>query len=258
MTNFLMQSYLSYRGLFLWLTPWAYLSNVLVAPIVNVVLFGLVNTFAAGDVAHDWLLVGICAVSTSTILLGGILQAFYYERQFTTLSVIFGSPVNRIIAYWSKGLAHYPNSILSALGTFAFAILVLDLDASTLRVSGAVLSILMIGTATLAFAQFFGNCTAIFENWFVLFGLTNSAMLALTGAVIPRDALPFCLQQVGTVLPITHGLSALRASFAGAPLAMVIDNVLAELLVALGFGIAGTIFYRLMEVMARRRGMIAF
>ena len=49
--NFYLQAYLSYRGLFHWLTPFPYFSNIVLAPFLTLLNFILIGRFASvGDV----------------------------------------------------------------------------------------------------------------------------------------------------------------------------------------------------------------
>ena len=85
-STFWRQAYLSYKGLFLWLNWPAYVSNVFLRPGLIVAMFALMGEFARGDDAAAAYVIGLTAYAVPSIVFGGVLQSFYYERAFGTLS----------------------------------------------------------------------------------------------------------------------------------------------------------------------------
>lgn len=254
--NFAVQSHLSFRGLFLWLNPWAYASNMFAAPVINVFLFALVARYATGVDPSPDLVLGMAMLAVPTMANGGILQSFTYERQFGTLSVLFVSPANRGVAYYSRGALHLPNALLAGLVSLVAAVAVLRLDVSEVRWEAALAALLLVGVSSVAFALATGNFALWFRNWLVLYGASNGAVLALTGVVIPREELPAPLRLVGEVLPMAHALEAFRDAFRGASLAEVGGLLGVEAVVAAGYALAGLVIYRSIERRARREGVL--
>ena len=126
MTNFALQSYYSYKGLFRWLNWPGYISNVLLGPVFMVVMFTLLGRFAGDPEKGEAILIGVAAYRIPTILLAGIAQSFFHERIFGTLMFIFGSRSSRLAIYWSRGLLHYPNGILSVVTVLVVSWVLLD------------------------------------------------------------------------------------------------------------------------------------
>ena len=255
LTNVSLQAYYSYKGLFLWLNWPAYVSNVFIAPVVLVVMLTLTGRFAGESDSAEYYILGTAAYGISAILHGGILQSFYYERVFGTLSLIYASRSNRWPTYWTKGMLHYPNGILSASTSLFFGWLMLDLDIfrGKLGDSGRLASAhtffpaypLLCSSATFSIA---------FRNWFNTLLFANGILLTLTGVIIPTNELPGLLSEIGLILPLTHGLSAVRETFAGASIGSVGSDILYELVVGLSYLLAGGILFRLVEAHAKRTG----
>lgn len=248
------QAHVTFRGLFMWFTPFPYISNIFIAPFVQIGLYSAVTRFATGREPTDSLILGMAVLSLSWIVYGGILQSFSYEREFGTLPVLLYSRGNRFVAYWSRGILHYFDGLLAATVTLIAAVLVYGVRLDDVQVATVVLSLLSSAAACVAFALFCGNFTLMLRNWLVLVAAVNGTMISLTGAVIPRSSLPDVLQFVGGVLPYTHGLEALRAGFTGATPAEAMPSLAAELTVALAFGAAGSALYRWIEYRARVNG----
>lgn len=255
-SNFAVQSHLSFRGLFLWLNPWAYASNMFAAPVLNVVLFALVARYATGEDPDAGLVLGVAMLAVPTMANGGILQSFTYERSFGTLSVLFVSPASRAAAYFSRGALHLPNALLAGVVSLAAAMVVLQLDVSEARWDAVLAALVLVGTSSVAFALAVGNFALWFRNWLVLYGASNGAVLALSGAVIPREELPALLRAVGEALPMTHGLEALRRAIGGATVVDLGGLLAAEVFVAGGYALVGIVIYRWIERRARREGAL--
>jgi ABC-2 type transport system permease protein len=214
----------------------------------------MVTRFATGREATDAVIVGMAVLSLSWIINGGILQSFTAERDVGTFPVLLASRGNRIVAYWSRGALHYLDGLLAATVTLVAAVLVFDVDLGLVDVRTVGLALGVSAAACVAFALFCGNFTLIFRNWLVLNAAVNGSMLSLTGVVIPLEALHSALYAVGSVLPFTHGLAALRAGFAGASPPEAAASLGAEAAIALVFGVIGSLLYRWIEYRARVRG----
>ena len=106
MSNFWTQAHLSYKGLFTWLNGWAYVGTVFVWPATLVIMFTLLGRFAGDPEEGRRYLIGMTAYSIPNILMGGIPQAFYYERRWRTLSFLFLSTGSRLMVYWSRAAFH--------------------------------------------------------------------------------------------------------------------------------------------------------
>ena len=188
--NFGVLSVLSFRGLFLWFTPWSYTSNMFIAPFISVALFALVARYTSGHDPSRDLILGTAVLGLSSMINGGVLQSFTYERDFGTLPVILASRANRVAVYWSRGALHYFNGLLAAAVALVAGVVVFRLGVSGLNLVVLVLALVTGAGASLAYALFIGNFTLMFRNWLILYGAAQSSLLALTGAVIPRDRLP--------------------------------------------------------------------
>ena len=252
--NLSLQAYYSYKGLFLWLNWTAYISNVFIAPVVFVVIVTLTGRFAGQSDSANSYIIGMAAYGISAIIYGGILQSFCYERVFGTLSLIYASRSNRWVTYWSKGLLHYPNGLLAGASSLLFGWLLLDLDFSRLSWPALVVLVLVISFSCLCFSLFVGNFCIALRDWFIPATITSGVLLTLTGAVVPVDQLPGFLGEIGRVLPLTHGLSALREAFEGASLGNVIDDIVYELVVGVCYLLAGGVLFSLLEAYAKRTG----
>jgi ABC-2 type transport system permease protein len=252
--RFAIQADATFRGLFAWFTPFPYISNIFIAPFVQIALFAFVTRFATGREASDAVIVGMAVLSLSWIINGGILQSFTNERSGGTLPVLLASRGNRLVAYWSRGALHYLDGLLAATVTLTAAVLVFRVSLANVEFATVALALAASAMACVAFALFCGNFTMILRNWLALNAAINGSMLSLTGVVIPRTSLPEALQALGSVLPFTNGLAAMRAGLEGSSVPDVASLIGAELLVGLAYASAGSLLYRWIEFRARVSG----
>ena len=188
--NFLLQSWLGYRGLFLWLNPIGYVSNVFLSPVFLVAIFGIVGHFAQDSEAAQAHMIGISVYSVALVTQGGVIQSMFYDRAFGTLSANFASTGSRLSIYLSRGLFHVPNGFLALVSSQLAAWLFLDLSFHGINWTLAFTSVMLITFSCVLFAMFVGAFAIAFRDWFTIGPGANGLTLGLTGAIIPVDRLP--------------------------------------------------------------------
>jgi ABC-2 type transport system permease protein len=256
-TNLLVQMYLSYKALFLWLSWPSFLSNVAFRPMLNVAMFALVGRFAGHPDAAQRYVLGMALFSIGEIVTSGVIQTFSYERSFGTLPLIYSSPASRWWAYAARAGMHYPNGLLSFTLAVVFGALLLGFDYSQTNVPTLLISVAVVTLSSTMYALLLGDLALVYRNWTEIYSFGSSALLLLTGVLIPLEALPLPLQAVGQVLPMTHGSVAFRAAFAGHALpGAPAEALIVESALAVAYGLVGLIAFRFVEDRARATGMI--
>ncbi|MCJ9672812.1 MULTISPECIES: ABC transporter permease [unclassified Neorhizobium] len=204
---FFRTSYLSFKGLFLWLTPWGYFSSVIVAPVLNYLLFVLISDSVSDPNTYRSVVLNVPFYSASTVIAGGVLQMFFYERAFGILEFESKSP---LYAFWAKSLCHLPNGILSITVSLLIAVwLHPDAYAAT-KVPTLAVCVIAMSISIIAFCMMLGVVVSALEEWLPVLSLGSATLFLLTGVLIPTSSLPQPLGVVSAVLPMTHGLIAYR------------------------------------------------
>ncbi len=256
LTNFAIQASSTYRGLFLWLAPSAYLPQVLLRPALMVVLFALAGRYAADEAAAQHLAVGRIAYSIYWVHIASLTQSFYFERIGGTAPLLFASSANRAVNFLARGLPHYANGPLVAASALVGAWLVTPFDAVAVGWPAVVVTVLVLSAASVGFGLCAGAIAFAVRSYQSAYQAIAGLVLALTGSVIPVDALPGPLAVLATALPLTHGVGALRAAFEGAPLPDIAPLLAAELAIGVAYGLAGYALFRWVEAAARRSGTL--
>ena len=81
-------------------------------------------------------------------------------------------------------------------------------------------------------------------------------IVGLTGVVVPVSSLPPVFESFSQVLPISHGLVALKDSLAGSGFSDVKADLALEVLVALGYALVGYLGFLIAERELKRRGIM--
>ena len=257
-TNAFYQIYFTYRGLFGWLNWQAYTSNVLFRPVLFLLIFTLVGRYSRDPQAAERYIIGMSVFAVVWMLSGGILSGFANERSFGTLPYIFSSRGSRLVHYFSRGVLHYPNGLLSFGTCLIVAWLLLELDLSRVNWLASLSAVFLIAASSTAFMLLMGSISLVYRDWFNVQAIINGVLLTLTGVIIPTTSLPHFLSEVGQVFPLTHGLTAFRAAFEGATVPTVGDDLLRELFVGVGYAVAGYLLFRFVEIQAKRHGTMEF
>ena len=254
--NFIVQCWLSYRGLFLWLNPVGYVSNVFLGPVFLMAIFAIVGQYAQGPEAARSHIIGVSVYSIALVTQGGVIQTMFYDRAFGTLSANFASPGNRLLVYLSRGIFHFPNGLLALGSSLLAAAVVLGFDFHGINWALALASVLITTVSCVLFAMLVGTFAIAFRDWFIIGPAANGLTLGLTGAILPVDQLPVVLKQIGLVLPVTHGLLAFRSALDGAAFSSASHELVLEALIAAAYGICGYLIFRAIEKWSKRQGTL--
>ena len=246
---------ISFRALFNWLSPWIYIPSMLIAPIVQILLFAYMGR--AADVESDeFYLIGNAVQYSAIPCLFAMANTVAGERWTQTLGIVLVTPANRLALFLGRSLPVVVNGFIVSMFSLVVGSLVLGvrLPASAwaplaLVVGIAAVSCTGLGLANAALGLRVRE-TAVMSN--VLFGL----LLIFCGANIPMDALPGWMEAVGRWLPLTHAIEAARLIADGAALGSVSGLIGRELALGVGYGAIGMVALRLLEAEGRRKATL--
>ena len=251
MKNLYRQARFYYKGLFMWLNPAGYISNVVLRPALVMVMFGLAGRFVLDQAAFERAITGVAIYGVTWPIFGGLLQSSYYDRSFGTVGFFFLSPANRVVSYLIRPAFHIPNSLLSALIGLLAAWTLGGYETDGVHWPGLLLAVLICSLSCSLFTLCLANFAIIVRDWFYIFALVTGLTVILCGTVVPLSALPTGLQVASKLLPLTHGLDAGRSAINGD---FAQGFLLRELAVGIVYGLAGVVLFRGVEGIAKRKG----
>ncbi len=246
---------ISFRALFNWLSPWIYVPSMLVAPIVQILLFAYMGR-SAGVETDGFYVIGNAVQYSAIPCLFAMANTVAGERFTQTLGIVLVTPANRVALFLGRSLPVVVNGTIVSMFSLVVGALLLGVrfPASSwlplaLVVGIAAVSCTGLGLANAALGLRVRE-TAVMSN--VLFGL----LLIFCGANIPVDALPAWMEAVSRWLPLTHAIQAAREVAAGGTLGSSAGLIGRELGLGVLYGVLGLVALRLLEVEGRRRATL--
>ena len=246
---------ISFRALFNWLSPWIYVPSLLVAPIVQILLFAYMGR-SAGVESDGFYVIGNAVQYSAIPCLFAMANTVAGERWTQTLGIVLVTPANRLALFLGRSLPVVVNGFVVAMFSLVVGSLLLDVTVPGsawlplgLIVMIAAVSCTGLGLANAALGLRVRE-TAVMSN--VLFGL----LLIFCGANVPVDALPAWMEAVARWLPLTHAIEAAREVAAGGTLSSVGGLLGRELGIGLVYGALGLVALRLLEAEGRRRATL--
>ena len=246
---------ISFRALFNWLSPWVYIPSMLVAPIVQILLFAYMGR-AAGVESDEFYVIGNAVQYSAIPCLFAMANTVAGERWTQTLGIVLVTPANRVALFLGRSLPVVVNGFFVSMFSLLVGSLLLGvrLPAASwlplaLVVGIAAVSCTGLGLANAALGLRVRE-TAVMSN--VLFGL----LLIFCGANIGVDSLPAWMESTARWLPLTHAIEAARAIADGGTLGSVSGLIGRELGLGVLYGAIGLVALRLLEVEGRRKATL--
>ncbi len=180
---------ISFRALFNWLSPWIYVPSMLVAPIVQILLFAYMGR-AAGVESDEFYLIGNAVQYSAIPCLFAMANTVAGERYTQTLGIVLVTPANRVALFLGRSLPVVVNGAIVSMFSLVVGALLLGvrLPAGSWLPLAVIILIAAVSCTGLGLANAALGLrvreTAVMSN--VLFGL----LLIFSGANVPVDALP--------------------------------------------------------------------
>ena len=249
---FFVGGYLAYRALFNWIHWTMYVPTMLGGPIFQILFFAYIGRYA-GSQSDKYFLVGnavaICALGG----IFGMAMTIGGERWTQTLSSILVTPANRLALFLGRALPNIANGVIVSTVGFVVGSLLLGVSFPAGSIPVIALIVVVTSFSCTAFGTLIGAFGLRGRDIFFFANLMIFVFLLFCGVNVPLDALPTWMQQVASVLPLTHGIEAARSVADGASLGDVSGLVLTELLIGFCYAAVAYALLRLFEIDGRRR-----
>lgn len=251
---FLVSSLFTYRALFHWLNPAAYVLQKTLFPLIQMTFFAIVGTFAAAR-PLDFYLVGN-AILVAYRPMFTIATAVADERRGGTLPYIVASPADRVALFFGRSTFHIFDGLLDVVLAFGYAVVAFGLDLSRANWIGLALAIVAATYGASAIGLLLGSAAYLVLDAAFLANAAMFSLLLLTGANVPLEDLPSWLHPLSAALPVTRSVEAGRLYTAGAELGAGIGLVASDVLVGTIWAGSALLLFRWIESQARRHGTL--
>lgn len=251
---FFASAYVGFRGMFAWMSPAFYFSQLILLPLTQLTFFSLIGAYG-GAQPLEFYLVGNAMVLAAT---GGFFMAYSVteERGLGTLTYLLASPANRLAAFFGRVGLRILDTVMFMLLGFAWASVAFGLTLPVSSWGGILLAVVTAVCAVSGLGLLVGALALVTFDIFMLSSVMSFGLLLVSGANIPLDELPLALRLLGQALPLSRSIEAARALAAGGSVSDVAPLLVGDLAVGMSYGFVGYLLFRWMEVQARRRGTL--
>ncbi|GAA1329880.1 ABC transporter permease [Saccharothrix algeriensis] len=243
------------KAIYTWRTwSFAWLSRIL----CQVAFFAVIGRLLGSEERTHFLLVGN-AVYIAALVSMFVCASTAWERQLGTLPLLVAAPSSPFTLFVGRSAQW----LLDGTACASIALFVLGplfgVPMPMPTALAAVPLIALVSVSTYCFGLVLaGLALRRVELRNLVGNLGGLALMVLCGVQVPSSFWPEPLHAVAQVLPVTHGLEAVRSLLAGGPTGAVLGPAAVELCVAAGwFGVAALSFRRFAES-GRRTGTIEF
>jgi ABC-2 type transport system permease protein len=252
---FFVGGYLAYRALFNWIHWTMYVPTMLGGPIFQILFFAYIGRYA-GSQSDKFFLVGNAVAICSLGGIFGMAMTIGGERWTQTLSSILVTPANRLALFLGRALPNVANGVIVSTVGFIVGSLLLGVSFPAGSIPVIALIVVVTSFSCTAFGTLIGAFGLRGRDIFFFANLMIFVFLLFCGVNVPLDALPGWMQQVSSLLPLTHGIQAARLVADGASLADVSGLVWTELLIGVSYAAFAYLLLRLFEIDGRRRATL--
>jgi ABC-2 type transport system permease protein len=236
------------------LTPAIYLGVAIPRDLFQALFFVFLAQAAGGSELARFALIGNAvhvAVYVSILAMDDIIEG---EKDVGMLQFLIASPSHWFPIMLGRSVMAYMDA---AIAVFAVLVVFVPFFASSISVTGILRSIPLIALVTISSSGIgmLVAAAALPYRWANMVGnLAAYTMMVICGVNFPVTALPPAVQAVSNLLPVTHGLLAIRAVIDGASYASVLPHILAEIAIGALFALAGVWFFWNRLYVTRKEG----
>jgi ABC-2 type transport system permease protein len=203
--------------------------------VLQVIFFSMTGLLVGGRHSIEYLLIGnvvaVAALEATTVIV-----SMTRERWYGTLSLVVASPAPVAVVLLVSNINWPLTAMLSAGVSLAVSAAVFGLSLSATAVVTGFMVIFVCAASAFAFGAVIGVVVMRFPSLdFTAMNVSYLSLMAFTGVNVPVEFWPDVVRRVVQILPVTHGLRAVRSVFAGQPPSGVLGDVALELLVGSGW-----------------------
>lgn len=226
--------------------------------LAQVTFFALIGRLLDSAATVHFLVVGN---ATMLAALGALLatQSSAWERWAGTLPLLVASPTSAVAVFASRSLVVAADGMAISLGAFVVIVPLFGVAVAWPQAFALPLLVLVVALSVYALGTFLGGIAARVPNTRnVLANVAQVTMMAICGVNVPLSFYPEPVQWLAQLLPLTHGLAAIRDLLAGEAAAVVLANVGLELAVGAGWLLLALFSFDRLAEAGRRDGSIEF
>jgi ABC-2 type transport system permease protein len=221
----------------------------------QVIFFTLLANFVGGRDFLEYALVGNAVYLLTATSIVFVTASVNWERRGGTLPLIISSPGSLLFVLSGRNLGMGLHGYLTGvIGIFVIGPL-LGLAFGIVEIVVVLLLLMLVAFSSYCIGLVTGSFavrTRGFHN--VLSNLLILTMASVCGVNFPLEILPDWIRVIGNLLPLTHGLQAIRLLLAGEAFSIILPEIIYEFLLGLTYLILGLISFKLLLESSRKHG----
>jgi ABC-2 type transport system permease protein len=243
---FFSQAWLSYHTRFAITHPFGYFTAKFGFSFFLMIFFIFMGKFV-GFTNPLYIIIGNIILIPANSGACGLTLAIGEEREWGTLSYVIGSPASRALVFIGRATFYIIDGFATALIGLGFVALIFKMDTSLINLPLLLVCILLVSITSTGLGFVFGSISLINRDSWTILSTFLSALYILVGVNFPVDALPWLLQKVAYLLPLTRGLMAARLILNGAGWGSINSLMIGEILVGVVYILLGYLYFIFIE-----------
>lgn len=248
----------SFKGLYGFLRPQVYLLVKVINPIFQIIFFSLTARHAYGSKDITPYIIGNAFVLCTFNAFFGVGSSLIDERSFGTLKLIIGSPCNKFSLFMTKSIFHILDEIITVIIGLITGFIFFNLRIPVNEILIFSLCLLSVIFTSCSMGLFIGSIGLVTRDINLLLNLSSMMLMALSGVNFPTEELPYYLQYVSNILPLTNSLKACRLLINNgfSNLNAIYFLIFKEVCLGMAYCTMAYFTLRLMEKLAKNRASI--
>lgn len=250
------QSIMAYKSTFNFKDVKIFLIAKIMTPLFQMLFFCYLAQYVyhATDMM-PWVIGNAFMVCVYSVFLGAGLTMML-ERNFGTLKMLIATPTNRFVVFFSRSIIYVVDASATVIiglivGKFVFHV---DFSGVNFFVFGMVIIVAMFSAISLGMVVSAIGLVVRDINMIMNIGIMG--LIGLSGANIPVEKLPFVLQKIAYILPVTRSIQAGRMLASEGVNRRIYELVGQEMVLGLVYLVLGYGMYRAFEYLARKHATL--
>lgn len=235
-----------------WTTGW------LLRVICQVIFYSLLGRLIGDEAQVHYLVVGNAVMLCATTVIF-VVQSTTWERFAGTLPLLIAAPASPLVVLFGRSVQWIPDALATSLAALLVVGPLFGLPLPWPRTLLVLPLLLLVTMSTYMMGAVFGSLVL---RWTrarnLVSNVVAAVMMAVCGVNVPVSVFPGWTQSLAEVLPLTHGLLAVRGVLAGAGGAGIARQATLEVAVGLGWFAVAAASFRWFAEGGRRDGSLEF
>ena len=243
------------RGMYTWKT-WS--TGWLLRVIMQVIFYSLLGRLIGSREQVHFLVVGNAVMLCATTVVF-VVQSTTWERFAGTIPLLIAAPASPLVVFFGRSVQWIPDALATSLAALLVVGPLFGLPLPWPRALAVVPLLLLVTLATYMLGAVFGSLVLRYTGARNLVSnIVAAVMMAVCGVNVPVGTFPGWVDSLAAVLPLTHGLQAVRGVLGTAPAGRIVTDAALEVAVGVGWFVVAAASFRWFAEGGRRDGSIDF